>query len=98
MINLFNVIGLVSTTSTTSISNNNCDDPIMKYMYDKLKCTNRSPRYVLQIQIQIQNNFIVPYTYMYIGVFFYNKVNNSYYKHRQYTYIYMYIFTLKRDW
>ena len=30
-----------------------------------------------QIQIQIQNNFIVPYTYMYIGVF-YNKVNNSY--------------------
>ena len=33
-----------------------------------------------------------------ISGFFYNKVNNSYLKHRQYTYIYMYIFTLKRDW
>ena len=30
-----------------------------------------------KFKFKIQNNFIAPYTYMYI-VFFYNKVNNSY--------------------
>ena len=49
-------------------------------------------------QIQIQNNFIVPYTYMYIGFFFYNKVNKLLKTQTIYIYIYMYIFTLKRDW
>ena len=57
----------------------NCHIWLVPHVWQEMFTHFGTPAFTLfgEIQIQIQNNFIVPYTYMYIGVF-YNKVNNSY--------------------